>query len=100
MNLNIVYADSDEKFVKAVIVYAKKNDNYVYADNAKTVKLDKDTLMNLCEKSLLTISYEGAFYPVAAYKSNAAKGCLDVTIYDLLATTAAAVTIHSSEYTA
>lgn len=100
MNLNINYADPDEKFIKTITVYAKKGQNYVYADAACTVKIDKDTLMNLCRKSLIIVSYEGAFYPVAAYKLNATKGCLDVTIYDVLATTVAAVTVHSSEYTA
>ena len=94
------YANADEKFIKSVIVYAKKGQNYAYADSACTAKIAKDTLLNLCEKGLMIVSYEGAFYPVAAYKTDATKGCLDVTIYDVLATTAAAVTVHSSEYTA
>lgn len=100
MNLNINYADPDEKFVKTVVVYAKKGQGYVYADAACTAKIDKDTLMNLCKKGLMIVSYEGAFYPVAAYKLNSTKGCLDVVIYDVLASTIAAVTVHSSEYTA
>lgn len=98
--MTINYANPDEKFIKAVVVYAKKGQSYVYADAACTVKIAKDTLMNLCEKGLMIVSYEGAFYPVAAYKANATKGCLDVTIYDVLATTVSAVTLHSSEYTA
>ena len=98
--MNIKFNNSDEVYINSVILYAKKSDNYIYEDAACTVKLDKDTVLNLCEKGLALISYEGAVYPVAAYKSNATKKCLDVTIYDVLATTVAAVTVHSSEYTA
>lgn len=100
MNFKFNYANSDEKFVKTVVVYAKSGDNYIYADATCSVKINKDTLLNLCEKGMVIVSYKGAFYPVAAYKLNTTKNCLDVTIYDVLATTVAAVTVHSSEYTA
>lgn len=100
MKLTTNYANADQKFLKTVIVYAKKGDNYVYADSGCTVKIDKDTMTELCVKGLVVISYEKAFYPVAAFKDNTAKKCLDVTIWDALATTAAAVTVHTAEYTA
>lgn len=98
--MNVKFNNSDEVYINSVILYAKKNDSYIYEDAACTAKLDRDTVLNLCEKGLALISYEGAVYPVAAYKSNTTKKCLDVTIYDILASTAAAVTVHSSEYTA
>lgn len=98
--MNVKFNNSDEVYINSVILYAKKNDNYIYEDAACTMKLNKDTVLNLCEKGLALISYEGAVYPVAAYKSNTVKKCLDITIYDVLASTAAAVTVHSSEYTA
>lgn len=100
MKLTKNYANADEKFVKTVTVYAKKSDNFIYTDSACTQKIDKDTMTELCVKGLAVVSYEKAFYPVAAFKENTTKGCLDVTIYDILATTAAAVTVHTGEYTA
>lgn len=98
--MNVKFNNSDEVYINSVILYAKKNNDYIYEDAACTSKLNKDTVLNLCEKGLALISYEGAVYSVTAYKSNTEKKCLDVTIYDILATTAAAVTVHSSEYTA
>lgn len=100
MKLTKNYANADEKFVKTVTVYAKKSDNFIYADAGCTQKIDKDTMTELCVKGLALVSYEKAFYPVAAYKENTTKKCLDVTIYDVLASTVAAVTVHTSEYTA
>lgn len=100
MKLNVNYANADEKFVKTVTVYAKKSDNFIYADAACTQKIDKEMMTELCVKGLAVVSYEKAFYPVAAFKENTTKKCLDVTIYDVLASTAAAVTVHTGEYTA
>lgn len=100
MKLAMNYANADEKFVKTVTVYAKKSDNYIYADAACTQKIDMDTMTELCVKGLALVSYEKAFYPVAAFKENTTKKCLDVTIYDVLASTVTAVTVHTGEYTA
>ena len=100
MKLVMNYANADQKFLKTVTVYAKKNDNFIYADSGCTVKIDKNTMTELCTKGLAVVSYEKAFYPVAAFNENTTKKCLDVTIYDVLANTAAAVTVHTGEYTA
>ena len=100
MKLVMNYANADQKFLKTVTVYAKKNDNFIYADSACKQKIDKETMTELCVKGLAVVSYEKAFYPIAAFKENTTKKCLDVTIYDVLANTAAAVTVHTGEYTA
>lgn len=97
--MNKIFAKSEEKYVKNTVVYGKKNDNYVYEDSGCTVKLDKDTVSRLFMTGML-VSYEGATYHVAAMKENATKKCIDITIWDALATAPAAVTLHSSEYTA
>ena len=100
MNLVLNYANADQKFLKTVTVYAKKNDNFIYADSGCTVKIDQDTMMAHCTKGLAVLPYQKAFSPVAAFKENTTKKCLDVTIYDVRANTAAAVTVHTGEYTA
>lgn len=96
--MNKIYSKSEEKHVKNVVIYGKTGDNYVYEDSACTKKLDKDTVSRLFLIGLL-VNYAGATYPVAALKDNTAKGCVDVTVWNALASTAAAVTLHSSEYT-
>ena len=100
MKLVMNYANADQKFLKTVTVYAKKSDNFIYADSACKQKIDKETMTELCVKGLAIVSYEKAFYPIAAFKENTTKKCLDVTIYDVLANSAAAVTVHTGEYTA
>ena len=100
MKLVMNYANADQKFLKSVTVYAKKSDNFIYADSACKQKIDKETMTELCVKGLAIVSYEKAFYPIAAFKENTTKKCLDVTIYDVLANSAAAVTVHTGEYTA
>ena len=97
--MNKIFAKSEEKYVKNVVVYGKASDSYVYEDSAYTKKLDKDTISRLFLTGLL-VNYAGATYPVAALKDNTAKGCVDVIIWNAQASTAAAVTLHSSEYTA
>ena len=97
--MNKIYSKSEEKYVKNVVIYGKTGDNYVYEDSAWTKKLDKDTVSRLFLTGLL-VNYAGATYPVAALKDNTDKGCVDVTVWNALASTAAAVTLHSSEYTA
>lgn len=99
MKLNHVYTTGDEKLIKTTIIYGKKADDYVYADVACKEKLDKATLLRLCLIGA-TVCYESAFYPVVAFKANEENGCEDVTFYDAYADSAAAVTLHSSEYTA
>ena len=42
-----IFADSEEKFVKTVVLHTSKNDPYVYLDEAKTAKVDRETLIDL-----------------------------------------------------
>ena len=100
MRLNKNYSRADEQYVKTVTLYGKKSDTYVYADAACTVKIPGVELKNLFVKGLAQIQYEGAIYAPVCVKENTAKKCQDITIWDALATTAAAVTLHSEEYTA
>ena len=47
-NMTVVYADSEEKYVKNVILYGETSNNYLFTDAACTEgnELDKDTLMS------------------------------------------------------
>ena len=37
--MNKIFANSEEKYVKNVVIYGKANDSYVYEDSACTKKL-------------------------------------------------------------
>lgn len=97
MNLNNIYSDSEEKYVKTVILYGH-TDNYVYADAEHTQKIDKDTLLNLCLKGV-TINYQSAYYTPVFFKENS--GHLEITIATAIASSAStAVVLNSEEYSA
>lgn len=97
MNLNNIYSDSEEKYVKTVILYGH-TDNYVYADAEHTQKIDKDTLLNLCLKGV-TINYQSAYYMPIFFKENS--GHLEITIATAIASSAStAVVLNSEEYSA
>lgn len=94
-----IFANSEEKFLKSVVLYGKASDNYVYFDDTYANKVDKDTLFNLCNKKLVTVLYGSAYFTPVTFSKNTTKNCTDVTFWNTTATTAAAVTLHSKEYT-
>lgn len=98
--MNEIFARANEKFVKSVVIYGKASDNYAYADAEFKTKIDKDSLMNLCMKGFVVISYGAAFYNPVCFKANSAKGCTSITFWNTEVSTAAAVTLNSSEFTA
>lgn len=89
-----IYADSEEKFVKAVVLYGKTSNDYLHMTPECTEedKLDKDTLMTLVHKGVI-IKYDDAFYAPVAYKENA--GALEV---DILKAASAFTTLYSKEH--
>lgn len=95
--MNKIFSKASEKYVKNVVVYGKSGDNYIYEDSGCTVKLDKDTVSRLFLTGML-VSYNGATYSATAIKENTTKKCIDITIWDVLASAPAAVTLHSAEY--
>lgn len=80
-NINYIYADAEEKYVKAALLYGKNGDNYVYVASGCTEgdKIDKDTLMNLCKKGVI-VSYQGAFYRPVSFKDDSSAGCTSLSI--------------------
>ena len=58
-----IYADSENKYVKNTVLYAKDNDEYAYLDEAFTEKVDRDTLFNLCVNGVLIQKNTDVFIP-------------------------------------
>lgn len=89
-----VFANSEEKFVKAVVLYGKTSNNYLHATPECTEedKFDKDTLLELVHKGVV-VKYDDAFYAPVAYKENA--GALEVNILKAAGTF---TTLYSEEH--
>lgn len=94
----VIYADADEKFVKAVVLYGQTSDTALYLDSAMTEgnEVDAATLMDLCKKGLV-ISYEDAFYTPVSFKDDA--GTTKVTIATYSGSAFAQVEFASEEKT-
>lgn len=94
--MNKIYADSEEKWVKTVVLYGH-TDKYLYEDADHTTKVDKDTAMNLCLKGV-KIMYSDAYYMPVFFKEES--GYVAVTIATTIASsTSASVVLYSEEYT-
>lgn len=95
-----IYADAEEKFVKAVVLFGKNSDDYLYSASTCTEndKIDKDTLMELLKKGVV-VSYENAFYQPIFFKENA--GAVEVTIATAIGSgSSTAVLFYSKEHSA
>lgn len=96
--MNKIYANSEEKFVKTVVLYGKNGKNYLYTseDYKDEHRLDKDTLLNLCMNGI-TILYEKAYYKPVSFKDETTK--TSVTFATKVATGAStSVTLYSKEH--
>lgn len=90
-----IFADAEEKYVKTVVLYGH-SDNYLYADESHTEKIDKSTLLDLCLKGV-TVKYESAYYPPVLFKENA--GAIEVVIATSIGSgTSTSVTLYSEEH--
>lgn len=96
--MNKIFAESEEKYLKAVLVFGKTSDSYAYADSEFTTKISKDQLLNSAKKGLV-VFYKGVFFNPVCFKEDAA-GFAKVTIWDAEAETPAAITLNSKEYSA
>lgn len=94
--MNTIYADANEKYVESVVLYGH-TDKYLYEDEAHKTKVDKDVVLNLCQKGLLTVVYNGFTCNPVCFKENA--GHAEVTVATGTTTLTGAV-LYSSEYSA
>lgn len=90
-NYDTVYADAEEKYMKAVVLYSKASGKYVYKKETATEndKIDKDTLLELCKKGVLVL-LDGVYYTPSQFA--------DKTTYTTL-TIGASTVLNSKEYT-
>lgn len=66
---NKIYARADEKFVKAVVLYANSNDKLYYDEAAKTDKVVAADLTDLFLKGVV-IKKDNAYYRGICLKTN------------------------------
>ena len=95
-----IFADSEEKFVKTVVLHTSKNDPYVYFDEAKTAKVDSETLINLVLNGVF-IEIGGSYFKAIGVME--ADGYSEACFYDAKGNYAgsspAFAYVKSSEYT-
>lgn len=92
--MNKIFHDANEKYMSAVVLYGH-TDKYLYADEAHKTKVDKDTVLNLASKGLLSVVYNGFTCAPICFKENS--GHAEVTVATGTATLTSAV-LYSSEY--
>lgn len=93
MKFDKTFLDSEEKFLKTITIYGDKANGNVFADAAKTKKINKDTLKNLFILGV-TINFSDQLYAPITFKDNGA----DASILIHNGTTA--TTFYSSEHEA
>lgn len=94
-----IFARSEEKFVKNVVLYGKPDDKYLYTDEAFTKKLTKDELFDLAIKGVV-VKYDGLCYTPLIFGYDKTKPCVTITIGTLNQGEMTYVVLNSEEYTA
>lgn len=97
---DVIYADSEEKYVKSVILYGKTSDNFVHTTSKMTEndKVDKDTLLELLKKGVL-IKYNDDFYTPIFFSDESTHASLTIATA-ISASASSAVVLNSKEYSA
>lgn len=89
-----IFANSEEKFVKKVVIYGKASDAYAYSDADCTKKIKAADLLNAAKKGML-VKYAGVFYNPVAIKE--ASGVVTIFVYTADASNPAVVSLKSEE---
>lgn len=73
-----VYAQSEEKFLKSVVMYGDNDDGNLFADAAKSVKVTKDEVFNLYQKGMLVVFYNNEYFRPVSYKESSGAALVTV----------------------
>lgn len=90
-NRNNIFADSEDKFVKNVLVYADADDGHLFYDSAKSIKIPKDELKDLFMKGMIIFLTDAYYIPVG-YKESGSEA--SVNAYN----DTASLTFYSAEH--
>lgn len=92
-----IYADADDKYVIATILYGKASDKYLYKDAAHTIKLTKEELFEICSKRAL-VNYDGAYYVPLTFAYDDDQPCTTVTIVTVADSSPTYLVLNSEEF--
>lgn len=93
-----VFADSEDKYVKATVLYGKPSDKYLYTDEACTQKIAKDVLFDMASKGVI-VKYDDLCYTPLIFGYDKTKPCVTITIGTLNEGQMTYVVLNSEEYT-
>lgn len=93
--MNKIFGDAKDKYVSNVVLYGH-SDNYLYLDEGHTEAVNRETLLDLCMKGLVLVSYSGSYYAPISFTDNTT----DVSVViatSIGASSSASVTLKSQE---
>ena len=93
-----IYAGSEEKYLKATVLYADKDDGNLFFDSTKKNGADKDSITNLFMKGLLIVDLAGELFRPTTLKDNTTY--VTVTVVKDSGSAATMLNFNSSEYSA
>ena len=95
---DVIYADSEEKYVKSVILYGKTSDNFVHTTSKMTEndKIDKYTLLELLKKGAI-VKYNDNFYTPIFFSDETTHASLTIAT-SISASASTAVVLNSKEH--
>ena len=98
--MNKIYERYEDQHVRNTYVYAKAGDTYAYADEATTVKVAAETLIDLFQKGIVIVD-TGIEYKATSLSVSAGVATLTYVKADkTTATTAVLTLLNSAEYVA
>lgn len=74
------YANSEEKFAKAVVLYGDSDDGHLFLEKTHTTKVSKDFVMNAFLKGLLVVFNTDTYYKPTCCKESG--GAALVTVHN------------------
>ena len=95
---DVIYADSEDKYVKSVILYGKTSDNFVHTTSKMTEndKIDKYTLLELLKKGAI-VKYNDNFYTPIFFSDETTHASLTIAT-SISASASTAVVLNSKEH--
>ena len=76
-----IWAKSEEKLCKAVVLYENTSTHVLYMDSAKEKAVSKDDLADLFKKGLVVVSDGTSFYRPTELTVGSTKATVGVVIY-------------------
>lgn len=93
MKPEYIYGDSKDKYVASVVVHAH-TDNVAYYDEAHTMSVNREEMLDYAKKGLIVVEKDDTFYRPAFYKDETSTASVTIITND---SSVAALKVSSKE---